>query len=204
MINNDEESLTPTPQEDDTTTTITPSFYQKYFSLINIVIVSMSFCVLFSSYNTTQGYVTNLKKEIGFWMLAAVYASFAVTNLVSPAIVNRLGSKLSLIVGASPYCLFILSASFTNAQSWLLITAAVLNGMGGAILWTSHGKYLIELAGADLGSSSGIFFGIFSLNGIIGNMLAGVLLLFRVSIFWTFFVLFCLAVVGILMMIPLK
>jgi len=75
------------------------------------------------------------------------------------------------------YCLYI--AANIHVIPAVLMGAAALNGFGASILWTAQGTYLTKCSPDDslLGRNSGIFFGIFQLNQVFGNLISGVLLL---------------------------
>jgi len=179
------------------------SFNSKYCTrnIFNVVALGSSFCIFFTAFNTTQNYITELKKNLGFWTLAVLYFFFAIFNFFSPAVIDKIGPRVSMIVGGIPYVLFVLASCFTN--SIILIGSAVLLGLGAATLWTAHGEFLTQIAGAEMGAFSGIFFGIFQMSGIIGNLLTGALMKMGVSIFWIFFILFCIAAVGVSMLLLL-
>jgi MFS family permease len=177
------------------------SFTQRYMTrnMLSVIILGVSFCTFFTAFNTTQGFITSIKKDVGFWSLAVLYFFFAVFNLFSPAVVARTGPLVALILGAVTYSIFVLACCFNNSP--LLIAAAVLIGWGASTLWTAHGQFLTDIAGSDLGLYSGIFFAIFQTSGIVGNVITGILFGLDVSVFWVFFILFIISIVGVGMLL---
>jgi MFS family permease len=176
------------------------TFKTKYGNrrFYNVLMLGFSFMTVFTAFNTTQGYMTTFHEKAGFWSLCVLYIFFAFSNLISPVVVSRLGPRMGLFLGAIPYAIFVLAACFTSDAA-LIITAGVL-GIGAAILWTAHGTFLTQCAGNDMGFYSGVFFGIFQMNGILGSLIAASLLQVGLDQFWTFFILFVIAVIGVIML----
>ncbi|KAL0476597.1 12 TM domain-containing transmembrane protein [Acrasis kona] len=154
----------------------------------------LSFMTIFTSFNTTQGTMTTFHEKAGFWSLCVLYAFFAFTNLISAVIVKKLGARLSLFIGAAPYAAFVLTAAFNSDVALIIVGAFV--GIGAAILWS----FLSFNAGEDMGFYSGLFFGIFQINGILGNVLTGALLNAGISQFYIFSILFVISVLGLILM----
>jgi len=172
---------------------------KKYFSreFYNVFMLGLSFMTVFTAFNTTQGTMTTFHAEAGFWSLCVLYAFFAFTNLVSAVVVKKLGSRTSLFIGAVPYCAFVLTAAFNSNIALIVVGAFV--GIGAAILWTAHASFLSFNAGEDMGFYSGLFFGIFQINGILGNVLTGALLNAGISQFYIFSILTVISIVGLVL-----
>jgi len=148
------------------------------------------FLLLFSVFNTAQSLAAKVLSDLGFgnlgfYSLAVLYFSFALSCLVASAIVNKMGERFSLAVGSQCYTLYIssfalaaASAEKPDSNSWFLnstfissaiLIAAAANGFGAAILWTAQGRYVSRIASE---SNKGTFFGVFwvflMLNFIVG------------------------------------
>mmetsp|Transcript_19652 Transcript_19652/g.14105 ORF Transcript_19652/g.14105 Transcript_19652/m.14105 type:complete len:105 (+) Transcript_19652:134-448(+) len=96
--------------------------------------------------------------NLGFYSLGLLYCVFGITSFFSAVVVNKLGTKCSLLIGAFCYCLyvacFILPAFRSeNLDSdlfllnktfiWIVVLlCAAINGFGAGILWVAQGKYV--------------------------------------------------------------
>eukprot|EP01027_Heterolobosea_sp_BB2_P005155 GEZU01007911.1.p1 GENE.GEZU01007911.1~~GEZU01007911.1.p1 ORF type:complete len:481 (+),score=140.46 GEZU01007911.1:134-1576(+) len=185
----------------------TPSVtgWRRYWNihLFNVIMMGTAFCVVFSAFSTTQNFMTTIYGNKGFASLAILYAVFALFNFVAPAIEDVIGPRVCMFLGAIPYSLFVLSS--VKYYTWTNYTASFLLGLGAATIWVAQGDYLTRCAGqGNIGLYSGIFFGIFQLNNIVGNALAAILQEFHVSDSVIFLTLFIISVVGVLMLIILR
>eukprot|EP00026_Physarum_polycephalum_P007093 Phypoly_transcript_07147.p1 GENE.Phypoly_transcript_07147~~Phypoly_transcript_07147.p1 ORF type:complete len:410 (+),score=45.47 Phypoly_transcript_07147:79-1308(+) len=155
---------------------------------INVIILGVSFCLLFIAYSAAQNLQTNLHGNLGFQTLSTLYFVFTATNFISPYIVLLVGEKISLLVGAVCYCVFI--AANMHVVQPILLGASAIVGFGAAVLWTAQGSTVIRCAPpAKLGAYNGLFFGIFQWAQVIGNLLAGILLAKGISEYLLFLIL---------------
>jgi MFS family permease len=100
---------------------------------------------------------------------------FAPANFISPYIVQLIGEKFSLILGALCYCIYV-AANIKVTEPTLLGASAII-GFGAAVLWTAQGSVVMHSSTKEkLGSYNGLFFGLFQWAQVIGNLLAGILL----------------------------
>ena len=59
---------------------------------------------------------------------------------------------------------------------WVLVALSGVNGFGAAILWIAQGTFLTKNSTKEtLGRNSGIFFGFFQLNQVLGNLIAALI-----------------------------
>jgi MFS family permease len=152
-------------------------------------LLGVLFCLLFSAFNATQNLQSTVNEEIGNVSLSVLYIVFAFSNFFAPSIVMKIGEKWSIILGSLAYVLYI--AANIHPMLATHIIAGALNGLGAAIIWTAQGSYLIKCSSEEtVGAFSGIFFGIFQFNQIIGNFSAGFLLdKLSISTFYLFIIL---------------
>eukprot|EP00054_Salpingoeca_dolichothecata_P025026 m.172676 g.172676 ORF g.172676 m.172676 type:complete len:302 (-) comp25221_c0_seq6:687-1592(-) len=138
--------------------------------LCNVVLVSIGFLVLFTAYNSLQNYVTSLLPgHLGNISLGVLYASVCFFVFLAPSIVNQLGEKKTMILGAVCYVIYM--ASLIKIYRPVVIAASVVIGFGAAILWVAVGVFLTRCSPDGLrGRNSGIFWGIFQLSNVLGNL----------------------------------
>ncbi|KYQ90736.1 hypothetical protein DLAC_09373 [Tieghemostelium lacteum] len=144
-------------------------------SIYNVVILGISFCILFSAFAPTQNLETTVNQDLGFLSLSILYGFLSFSNIISPLIVIKLGEKWALILSTLTYILYI--AANIKVTSVTLCLAAAILGVGGAVLWTAQGSWVIRCSTVDtLGFHTGLFFALFQMDQLIGNLGAGVLI----------------------------
>eukprot|EP01080_Neovahlkampfia_damariscottae_P006880 gene6880-11042_t len=174
-----------------------------FVELFNIILLGLSFMLIFSAFNTTANYMSTLHQDIGYISLGLLYFIFSLSNFFSPTIEKFVGSKICMIAGSLVYILYVLFAGFNFA--WLLIVFSIFLGFAASILWTAQGNYISSVSSEDkLGFNSGLFFGLFFLSIIFGNLIVGVLFSFDIPLWMTFLILFCIGLVGIVMLFFIK
>lgn len=112
--------------------------------------------------------------SFGFYTLATLYFSLAISAFLSAALVDKIGMYRCFVIGSFFHFTFVLvsilpaiHSDYPDYDSWivsipaikgLLVIAAVFNGFGAAILWCALGTYISECA---TNKSKGYFFGLF-------------------------------------------
>ena len=138
---------------------------------VNIVLMGLGFLTVFVSFNTAENFTTSLYGQGGMASLSLIYISFAVCSIVVPAIIQRIGERWTLVVGAAAILPFILINVFANVT--LLIAFSAVVGFGQAVMWCAQGSLLTRCSPPEKrGRNSGIFFFIYQLNQIVGNGVA--------------------------------
>jgi len=150
----------------------------------NVFMLGLCFMMVFTGFNTmggiqtlifdsakdknSGGYVEGFTGE-GYWSLATIYMVFTAANWIAPPIVNILGPRLTMIVGATTYGLFI--AQLLVLNTILLYAASALLGVGAAIIWTAQGNFLsLNSDDSTISRNSGIFWAMSISSGFIGNI----------------------------------
>jgi MFS family permease len=168
-----------------------PRVFWNYWG---VVILGLSFLFIFSSYNTTQGYMTTIYKSNGYIILGIIYFIFGVTNFLSPIAVSYFGPKLVIVVASGTYAIFVLSC---GSDLWYVVCIfAAFQGIGSSVLWTAQADYLSRIAGSDIGLFSGIFYGFFWSSLVIGYLIGGILLSAQLELWITFLILFVFSFIG--------
>ena len=131
-----------------------------YTNIDRVLIISIGFLLLFIAFNSAANLSASAMKtdnlgELGFYSMAVLYLVFAFASFFSSAIVGKLGTKWSLIVGGLCYFFwvfcFILPAFYSENMGsdlkifsesfiyFLILLASGINGFGAGILWTAEG-----------------------------------------------------------------
>ena len=139
------------------------------------------------AFNTSQGLISTLTtdKTLAFATLVVLYGVFTCTTIVAPKLVDVMGPRLAITLGAVPYVLFVFANILPVWGTLLPASAAV--GFGAGLLWTGQGIYLSRCAvreaalkgePVDIVTSrmNGIFWPLFQFNAAIGLTLASVVL----------------------------
>ncbi len=150
-----------------------------------VYIVSAGFFGLFLAFSSAQGLATSLNGDLGTICLAALYIVFTLACIPAPKLVNYLGPKNSMIIGAVPYLLMVLS--FLNPGWYTSLPAHALVGVGASILWSSqgiiigrsalaHAKETNKPVSAVTSAFNSLFYTFYNLNGMSGLALSALVL----------------------------
>ncbi|KAJ8317966.1 hypothetical protein KUTeg_003057 [Tegillarca granosa] len=148
--------------------------------LYNIIMLGVAFMLLFTAFQTTsmaeKSVLDSAKNDSngtfngdGYTSLSIIYVVFSVANWIAPPFVTVVGPKLTMFIGGTMYCLFILQ--FLKPMTWALYLGSVLVGFGAAILWTAQGNFLtINSDSETVARNSGIFWALLQCSLLFGNM----------------------------------
>ncbi|CAI5958813.1 unnamed protein product [Closterium sp. NIES-65] len=115
---------------------------------------------------------------MGAVSLAVIYGGIVVFAPLAPAVIRYLRPRGAMLVGMSGYCAYI--AANAVDSSWVLLLSAGYLGASASVLWVAQGLYSVMLARghaaaagvaeqAAIAEFSGIFWGIFAANQVVGN-----------------------------------
>ncbi|KAF8525090.1 MFS general substrate transporter [Hysterangium stoloniferum] len=103
---------------------------------------------------------------------AAVYTTFAVAAFFSGSINNKLGSRLTLILGSTGYSLYIgsyLALNLHKNAGIFVISSGAILGVCAGLLWSAQGSLMLAYpVESQKGLYIGIFWSIFNLGGVVG------------------------------------
>lgn len=138
----------------------------------NVLCMSFAFMLLFSAFNTVQGFCTSLLPDgLGNISLTVCYATVVVVVIFAPAIVRVLGEPLAMLMGAGCYCVYM--SSLIASDRTLLLVCSVVLGFGGSVLWVSSATYLTRCSAEhERARNTGIFWSLFQMSAVIGNLSA--------------------------------
>lgn len=146
---------------------------------VNVLILSWGFMFTFSAFLTTS----NIQKTVldsvanedpnftgdGYSSLAIVYAVLSVCTFFAPSYAQEISPRLSIFTGSLCYAFFV--ATFLWPQTFLLYFASALQGLGASLMWVGHGRYITENSNSEtIARNSGIFWAIYQLSLVIGNL----------------------------------
>ncbi|CAD5229847.1 unnamed protein product [Bursaphelenchus okinawaensis] len=148
-------------------------------STLNVLQLSFSFFLVFTAYSSAafisevllDQYAEKgeLSKHAGYHSQAIIYVVFTFSNFFAAPILNKIGTKASLIVGASTYFMFY--AGFLFMNEYLIYILSGVLGIGAAIIWTAQGKYLsLNSNEANSSKHSGLSWAIFQMCLICGGI----------------------------------
>jgi MFS family permease len=183
----------------------------------NAVYMSLCFFMIFFGFLTIQNFQTTLPDPelalIGAKALIILYVTFTIVCLFCGEIVDRLGLKRSMIVSVLTYVLY---CTYNLAPSaGFAYFAALLNGIGSAMLWTCNGAWLSLLieqfegvgrfvGGSSAGFFNGSFFAIYQLSQVAGNLLAALMFSSNSSVYTVLSTMTTMCAIGAGMMFFLK
>jgi MFS family permease len=139
-------------------------------SSFNIWAVSFAFLALFSAYNTLQGYVTTLfPSGLGNQSLSILYGSVAVFVFFGTPLVQLLGARLAMFLGALCYVAYI--ASLILVVPDVVLIMSVVIGFGAAVLWVALGVWVTQNSTQTTrGRNMGIFWSVFQVSNVLGPL----------------------------------
>ncbi|KNC51481.1 uncharacterized protein AMSG_12087 [Thecamonas trahens ATCC 50062] len=173
------------------------------YNVGNVIVVATAFCGLFTSFNSLQNFETSLNKSLGFFSLGILYTCLALSTFIAPAVVRTLGNRISLCIGAFTYCMFI--AANIHVEAYILLPVAGIMGVGAGVLWTAQGAHLAQSSDAgQMGKMSGLFFSIFQINQVTGNLLVAVLLHVGINVHVVIIILTGIALLFSLLLLAVK
>lgn len=107
---------------------------------------------------------------------SAHYATFAFSSFFAGSVNNRLGSRLTLGIGACGYCLYVSSYLALNIHPGLgkfVIIAGALHGICSGLLWAAQGSLMMGYpTEGQKGRFVAVFWTIFNLGGVAGAAVA--------------------------------
>ena len=128
-------------------TPISQDFPMTRFQILkNVVIVSIGFVFLFTSFQSLGNLQSSLNKGgLGTGSLSVIYGALVVSCMFLPTfIVSKLGCKWT--VAASMVCYLAYMGAQFYAVWGLMAPAAVILGLGAAPLWSAKCTYLTQTA----------------------------------------------------------
>ena len=131
-----------------------------------VLVLSLSFFVLFTAFFSASNAATKALKSCGFEDLAfqsltTLYFFFGLSCFWAPKLIVKLGAKLSMALASLTYASWIVSLALTSLALKsdslhdmlsretvyvIVMAVSVVSGTGGSFLWIGQGKYLSDCA----------------------------------------------------------
>ncbi|RNA27739.1 UNC93 [Brachionus plicatilis] len=159
----------------------------------NLFVIGLAWFLLFTAFQSMANLQSSLNSDagIGTLSLSTIYITLVISCFFWPPImINYFGIKNTIITSQFAYLVFI--AANTYPKWYTLIPSAILLGIFAGPLWTAKCTYLTEIAGfyANISGESneavvnrffGIFFSMFQMSQIVGNLISSTILKPEVS-----------------------
>eukprot|EP00126_Sphaerothecum_destruens_P013316 Sdes_comp22788_c0_seq1m21186 len=147
----------------------------------NIVLMGIVFLFVFTAFSTIQVYAGKMyDPTTSSNMLTTLYAVFAVFSFFSPSVANKLGCRVTMMIGTFGYgALVAVGLVFfeTGFSNGLVIFGGALCGIGAALLWTGQGRLILQYStNENRGTNFAIFWSLFQAAAVVGGILT-----------WTYF-----------------
>ncbi|GAA5824238.1 hypothetical protein JCM5353_000361 [Sporobolomyces roseus] len=102
----------------------------------------------------------------------ALYSTFAVVGFFAGPVINRIGARVALAIGASGYALYmgaLLNYNIRETSGFVIAAGAIL-GVCAGLLWTAQGTLTLAYATESTkGRLFALFWMIFNLGGVLGS-----------------------------------
>lgn len=135
----------------------------------NLIIVSIGFLFLFTSFQSLSNLQSSLNREDGLGTigLSVIYGALVLSCMfLPPFVIDILGCKWTVAFAMLCYVLYMVANFY--AVKWTIIPSAIILGVGAAPLWsakctylTETGRWYSEMTGATKDDIINRFFGIF-------------------------------------------
>ena len=159
----------------------------------------------------------NAEDKLGPTALATLYLVYTFGCILAPAVVGTLGAKYSMVISSVFVCFFVVA--HVKPTWFTLMPASASVGLWCAFMWAAQGVYITNCALAYSASNenvstrdafnlfNGIFWGMYNVNQILGNVISSLVLAHghsQQTLFTLFFVFLALAVLATCLMCLLR
>jgi len=135
-----------------------------------LMLLAATFFCLFAGAGAQQAYLVRYLERVGGWnrvqcslVLTTLYVTLAMGRTVNLVLFRKWSDRTFTIVGGGTYLAFTLAmmATFRIRSLWLPIGAAVVWGMGAAMLWSGATMQVLRIGDGTLrhGTASGVLYG---------------------------------------------
>lgn len=151
----------------------------------NVYASSIAFMLVFSAFVGLQNIQSSLNATLGTTSLTLIYVSFLLVGFVTPALVRLLKTKYSLLFGFLCHLIYILTNFYP--RFYTLVPSSIILGIGSGPVWAGMSTHLASVAvivapytpesfNDIISKFTGLFFFIFQLTQILGNLVSSLVL----------------------------
>lgn len=141
-------------------------------SLRTVMKLASAFFFIFSAMNSLSEYVTSLLPDtLGDESLFVVQTVLCASSLAAPSIVTSVGELRAMVLGGVTHVVYLLVLIFPSRI--LVLLSSAFCGFGASLVWVAQGAFLTKCSPPNKrGLFAGVFWGIYYLADIIGNLAA--------------------------------
>ncbi|XP_071529452.1 UNC93-like protein [Panulirus ornatus] len=155
---------------------------EKFRILKNVVIISIAFMFLFTSFNSMANLQSSINKVEGTAALSTLYTALVVSCAFVPTwMIKKFKAKWTLCFSMLCYSTYIAAQFYPRV--WTLVPTSIILGLGAAPMWSAKCTYLTQVGSkyADIVGEStevvivrffGIFFLFFQSTQVWGNLIS--------------------------------
>ncbi|XP_050733429.1 UNC93-like protein [Eriocheir sinensis] len=159
---------------------------EKFRILKNVIIISIAFMFLFTSFNSMANLQSSINKVKGTYALSTLYTALVVSCAFVPTwMIKKFKAKWTLCFSMLCYSTYIAAQFYP--QVWTLVPTSIILGLGAAPMWSAKCTYLTQVGSkyAEIvGENSevvivrffGIFFLFFQSTQVWGNLISSAVL----------------------------
>ena len=138
--------------------------------MLQALIFGSIYVLIFSGYYTVTGFLNIIYPENGFWSFVCFYTTYAIFSLLAPFFLSKINQKLLFSLSGLSFVIFI---GFASSKIFtLLLIGSLIGGIGNSFIWLIQGTYL----SANKEISMGVFYSLFNINMIFGNLISVIVL----------------------------
>eukprot|EP01052_Picozoa_sp_SAG31_P029218 SAG31_NODE_2887_length_4948_cov_3.419468_1_plen_329_part_00 len=143
--------------------------------LRNIIAMGLGFLLIMGGYQPCQNFATSLLNlpclPVGSISIGSIYAALAVSSVLAPVIIRKLGDRMAMIVTSLAYSTYVVSVSYIITP--VVVLTSINIGLCGGVLNTASGSFLAKNCDD---SNRGLYSGIFNAfnmgSAVPGNLLS--------------------------------
>ena len=160
--------------------------------ILQSILFGSIYILIFAGYYTVTGFLNIVYPNNGFWSFVSFYIMTAVGSLVVPYFMSKVNFLLLFFLSGLSFIIFVGLASSQILP--LLIVGSVIGGMGNSCIWIIQGSWISYHK-----LSMGLFYSLFNINMIIGNLLSVIVLVTGASIQIMMFAMIGVVVSGVIL-----
>ena len=165
--------------------------------LLQSIIFGTIYILIFAGYYTITGFLNIVYPNNGFWSFVSFYIMTAIGSLVVPYFMSKINFRILFFLSGFSFIIFV---GLSSSEIFpLLIVGSVIGGLGNSFIWIIQGSWISHHK-----LSMGLFYSLFNINMLIGNLLSVIVLVTGASIQIMMFSMIGLVTLGVLLIFFVK